>query len=191
MLSRLPLLVFIILLLAAIASTDAGATAAAMPERDLLIAPPDDSISAPTSIDPSRLRLMVGGALVIQKNVSDLQPFPFANINYRWSPSFTPGRRPVVIGPTAEIGINLIFPYAKGGLEIRSEHLFFDAHGGLTTGYLIGGHSASFALIPFVGAEGGYLFDVGGVQLELETGINTGMVTPFIAFPYLTVGVAF
>lgn len=185
MTSRHSLIVLIPLLLVMSASTLFGATPAVTPGSDLLTAPPDDSTSQPAPIGPDRWRAMIGGVVAGYVDITRPLFVPIVNINYRWSPSFTPGKDHLVIGGTTEVGIYLIIPYAKGGLEIRSERFFADVHAGGVPLPL-----PPF-LIPFVGVESGFRFPYGSSNMELETGINVVPAEPVFLLPYMTIGVAF
>jgi hypothetical protein len=186
MLCRLPIASIIALLFVGAARTALASSPA--PEPEPAFRAPADSSRDSARTNGNRLRLQAGVAGVLQKSLPP-QPFPFANLDYRWGPALHP-ERAFSMGPIAEIGVNMIIPYGKLGLEMRSGDFFLDAHGGVTVGLFAGGHDAGFGMVFFAGACTGYLFTLGSVHMELETGFNLPGIDPSIYIPYATLGVA-
>jgi hypothetical protein len=144
------------------------------------------------TVDSARLdnrwRVQAGGAAFLQRGLGP-QYFPTVNIDYRWTGIVRPGSE-FAIGPVAELGVNILVPYGKGGLEVRVGDFFLDAHMGMTVGLFVGAESAGLGPVVFTGSCGGYMFTLGRTRLELETGFNVADINGARAIAYATTAIA-
>jgi hypothetical protein len=175
------------IMLPGVAARAHAAEYVARPETPMMYAPADSSADSLPRYD-NRWRLQLGGAVVSQHGIGP-EYFPTANIDYRWT-GIRSSERGFAVGPIGELGVNLLVPYLKGGLEMRMGGFFLDGHAGTTLFLFAGGHSASFGPLFFAGTCGGYMFKLGSARLELEAGFNAAAINQPAAIAYSTLAIA-
>jgi hypothetical protein len=160
----------------------AGATIA--PHKLAPRAPADSSVDTGAFRD-HRWRLQAGGIAVLERT-SPTHYLALVNLDHRWTWLSSHDDGGFASGPLVEIGINLIVPYMKTGIEMRDGKYFFDLHGGVSAFLDFG----EFAFPIFCGGCGGYMFKLGDTRMELEAGVNATIIDELVAFPYTTIAIA-